>query len=69
MPAKSKAQFRFMQAVAHGTAKNKPKGLSKTEAAEYVEGQSAQALPEHKKKTRKQVEANVRKGLKKAFPK
>ena len=68
MPAKSKAQFRFMQAVAHGTAKNKPKGLSEKEAQEYVKGQSPKGLPE-RKKTRKQVEANVRKGLKKAFPK
>lgn len=51
MPAKSKAQFRFMQAVAHGTAKKKPKGLSKEEASEFVSGQSPKGLPE---KVRKQ---------------
>ena len=48
MPATSKTQYRFMQAVAHGTAKNKPKGLSKKEAGEYVAGQSPKGLPEKK---------------------
>jgi len=43
MPAKSKAQFRFMQAVAHGGVK-KP-GLSAGKAAEYVSGQSPKGLP------------------------
>ena len=49
MPAKatSKAQFRFMQAVAHGKAKKKPKGLSRAEAKEYVGGQSPKGLPEY----------------------
>jgi len=46
MPAKSKKQFRFMQAVAHGQAKTKVKGLSKGEAAEFVKGQSPKGLPE-----------------------
>lgn len=46
MPATSRAQFRFMQAVAHGTAKKKPKGLSQGEATEYVRGQSPKGLPE-----------------------
>lgn len=44
MPVTSKRQFRFMQAVAHGSAK--APGLSKSEAAEYVRGQSPKALPE-----------------------
>lgn len=44
MPATSKAQFRLMQAVAHGSAK--VKGLSKAKAAEYVAGQSPKDLPE-----------------------
>jgi len=43
MPATSKAQFRFMQAVAHGGIK-KP-GLSPEKAAEYVSGQSPKGLP------------------------
>jgi len=44
MPATSKAQFRFMQAVAHGTIKG-PKGLGKAKAAEFVKGQSSKGLP------------------------
>jgi len=44
MPAKSKKQFRLMQAAAHGKAK--VKGLSKGEAAEFVKGQSPKGLPE-----------------------
>ncbi len=47
-PAKSKAQFRFLQAVAHGDAK--APGLSKGKAAEFVAGQSPKKLPEHKGK-------------------
>jgi len=50
MPAKSKAQYRLMQAVCHGTAKKKPKGLSKEEACEYVKGQSPKGLPKKVKK-------------------
>lgn len=48
MPATSKAQFRFMQAVAHGSAN--ARGLSKAKAAEYVSGQSPKGLPEKAKK-------------------
>ena len=48
MPAKSKAQYRFMQAVASG--KLKVKGLSKAKAREFVEGQSPKGLPERKGK-------------------
>lgn len=44
MPAESKAQFRFMQAVAHGGIKKS--GLSPEQAAEYVGGQSPKGLPE-----------------------
>ena len=47
-PAKSKAQYRFMQGVAHGTIKP-PSGLSKSKAAEYVQGQSPKSLPKRKK--------------------
>ncbi|KKL52531.1 hypothetical protein LCGC14_2284480 [marine sediment metagenome] len=36
MPATSAKQYGLMQAVAHGTAKKKPKGLSKREAREFV---------------------------------
>jgi len=48
MPAKSKAQFRFMKAVASGKAK--AKGLSKEEAEEYTAGQSPKGLPRKVKK-------------------
>ena len=43
MPATSKAQFRFMQGVAHGSIKRP--GLSKGKAAEFVQGQSPKTLP------------------------
>lgn len=46
MPAKSKKQYRFMKAVEGGYIK--PKGLSKSEAKEYTEGQSPKNLPESK---------------------
>ena len=45
MPAVSKSQYNLFQAVAHGTAKKKPKGLSRAEAKEYVAGQSPKGLP------------------------
>jgi len=48
MPAKSKAQYRFMQGVKHGNIKRK--GLSKKEAAEYVDGVGYKGLPKRKKK-------------------
>jgi hypothetical protein len=43
MPARSKAQFRFMQAVAHGSVKKA--GLSPAKAEEFVAGQSPKKLP------------------------
>jgi len=55
-----------MQAVAHGTAKKKPKGLSKAEAKEFVEGQSPKGLPEKVSK-RKKFEKKISKKLKKVF--
>jgi len=36
MPATSAKQYGLMQAVAHGTSKKKPKGLSKAEARKFV---------------------------------
>lgn len=49
MPAKSRAQFNYMQGVAHGSIKST--SLSRKQAAEYVAGQSPKGLPAHKKKT------------------
>lgn len=51
MPAKSKAQLRFMGAVAGGAVKKK--GLSREEAREYIRGQSAKRLPERFSKPHK----------------
>lgn len=48
MPARSKAQFRLMQAVAHGDAK--VPGLSRGQAEEYIAGQSPKGLPERSKR-------------------
>lgn len=49
-PPKSKAQARFMRAVASGKARDKPEGLSREEAREFVSGQSTKGLPERAKK-------------------
>ncbi len=51
MPAVSKAQYNFMQGVAHGGIK--AKGLSHKQAAEYVAGQSSKGLPKKVKKKKK----------------
>lgn len=53
MPATSQAQFRFMQAIAHGSLKKK--GLSKEKAAEFVSGQSPKGLPAKAKDARAAV--------------
>jgi hypothetical protein len=47
VPPKSKAQARFMRAVASG--KVKKKGLSKKQAKEYVSGYSLKGLPKKKR--------------------
>lgn len=50
MPAKSRAQYRLMQAAAHGKARKG--GPSKAQAKEFVEAtKSYKALPEKVKKT------------------
>ncbi len=51
MPARSRAQFRLMQGIAHGSIKDKG-GLTKRKAAEYVKGQSPKSLPERVKKAK-----------------
>ena len=53
MPAKSKAQFRFMKGVEAGNIK--AEGLSKKEAKEYTRGQKGKKyskLPDEVKKKR-----------------
>jgi hypothetical protein len=49
MPAKSKAQFRLMQGIAHGSIKPKG-GLTPAKAQEFVEGQSPKKLPTRSKR-------------------
>ena len=49
MPARSKAQFRMMQAMAHGEMKPMG-GLTAGKAMEFVHGQSPKGLPERAKK-------------------
>jgi len=44
MPARSKAQFKFMAAVAHGGIKKK--GLGKKKAEEWLSGVDYRNLPE-----------------------
>lgn len=44
MPAKSKAQLRFMEAVARGYVKQK--GLSRAKAKEFTKGVDPEKLPE-----------------------
>lgn len=48
MPPKSKAQARFMRAVASGEIKKK--GLSKAKAEEYVKGYPTKGLPNRARK-------------------
>jgi len=47
VPPKSKAQAKFMRAVASGDIKKK--GLSRKEAQEFVEGHKTKQLPKKKK--------------------
>ena len=59
MPVVSKAQARFMGAVASG--KLKKKGLSKDEAREYLRGSNVKELPEKvdKNETKRKALRNI----------
>lgn len=48
MPAKSKAQFKFMEAVKHGSIKKH--GLSPSKAAEFTDTTNYKTLPKKTKK-------------------
>jgi hypothetical protein len=52
MPATSRAQFNYMQAVAHGKARKKG-GPTKAQAKEFVAGQSPKGLPTKAQKKKK----------------
>src|SRR5262249_44202988 len=60
MPATSRAQFRFMQAVAHGSIKRP--GLSPEKAAEDVAGESPKGLPERQPEGRAARDRGGRRG-------
>lgn len=51
MPPKSKAQARFMRAVAGGEIKQK--GLSKKQAQEFVQGYPTKSLPNKVRKKKR----------------
>jgi hypothetical protein len=53
MPATSRAQYRFMQAVAHGMAPRRGHGPTPSQAKEYVAGQSPKGLPARAKTKKK----------------
>lgn len=56
MPSRSKAQHRFMEAIAHGEQPKGGKGPSKQVAEEFVKhdkGKNIGKLPEHAKKGKK----------------
>ena len=52
MPAKSKAQFKLMKAIAEGTYPSGYRGISKKVACEFVDHQSPKGLPKKVKKTK-----------------
>jgi hypothetical protein len=49
VPAKSKAQYNYIQAICHGSKPPPKGGPSKKEACEYVKGQSPKGLPAKKR--------------------
>ena len=56
MPAKSKKQYRYMQAIAHGWEPDDGSGPSKEQAEEFVseqDNEDYQDLPEEKEKEEK----------------
>ncbi len=50
MPAKSKAQFKLMKAIAEGTYPSGYRGISRKVAREFVDHQSPKGLPGKVKK-------------------
>lgn len=64
MPAQSQAQFRAMQAAAHGKS---TLGIPAKVGKEFVSGQSPKGLPE--RKSSKDLHKQIRSKMRKAFPK
>jgi len=65
MPAKSKAQFKLMKAIAEGTYPSGYRGISKKVAKEFVDHQSPKGLPSRKKKSKLTKKKIIRKYKKK----
>lgn len=53
MPARSKAQFKLMKAIAEGTYPSGYRGISKKVAKEFIDHQSPKGLPKRVKKKKK----------------
>lgn len=53
MPAKSKAQFKLMKAIAEGTYPSGYRGISRKVAREFVDHQSPKGLPRKLNKKKK----------------
>lgn len=58
MPAVSKKQFRFMEAVKRGDIKKK--GLSPQKASEFVDGVGYKSLPKKKKSPKQAALERIR---------
>ena len=55
MPARSKAQFKLMKAIAEGTYPSGYRGISKKVAKEFVDHQSPKGLPRKVKKKKSKL--------------
>jgi hypothetical protein len=53
VPAKSKAQFGYMKGICEGSIKPGKSGPSKSQACEFVQGQSPKGLPAKKSSKKK----------------
>ena len=59
MPAKSKAQFKLMKAIAEGTYPSGYRGITKKVAKEFVDHQSPKGLPRKVKKKSKLTKKKI----------
>lgn len=63
MPATSKRQFRWMKGISGGSIEP-PAGLSRSQATEYVAGQSPKGLPERAPKKKPHWSKVLKGGMK-----
>ena len=64
-PAKSKAQFKLMKAIAEGTYPSGYRGISRKVAREFVDHQSPKGLPKKVKRKSKLVKKKILRKYKK----